>query len=71
MLVLTPFSSLLAREFMSSRLQGSSDIEYVRELGAETVIDYRSDKLDYTAWSVDSVLDLVGGKYTRRSSPGR
>ena len=40
---------------------GAQDLEYVRSLGAETVIDYTSDKLDYTAWSVDSVLDLVGG----------
>ncbi len=41
---------------------GSGDLEYVRNLGAETVIDYRSAKLDYAAWSVDAVLDLVGGK---------
>ena len=41
---------------------GSSDLEYVRKLGAETVVDYRSDKLGYAAWSVDAVLDLVGGK---------
>ncbi len=40
---------------------GSGDLEYVRKLGAETVVDYRADKLDYAAWSVDSVLDLVGG----------
>jgi NADPH:quinone reductase-like Zn-dependent oxidoreductase len=40
---------------------GTSDLEFVRNLGAETVIDYRSDKLDYAAWSVDSVLDMVGG----------
>lgn len=41
---------------------GSGDLEYVRKLGAETVVDYRSDKLDYATWSVDAVLDLVGGK---------
>ena len=41
---------------------GSGDLEYVRNLGAETVVDYRSAKLDYAAWSVDAVLDLVGGK---------
>ena len=46
---------------------GSGDLEYVRNLGAETVIDYRSAKLDYAAWSVDAVLDLVGGK-TREES---
>jgi len=47
---------------------GSGDMEYVRELGAETVVDYRSDKLDYAAWSVDAVLDLVGGKTREESS---
>jgi len=41
---------------------GSKDLDYVRSLRAETVVDYRSDKLDYAAWSVDAVLDLVGGK---------
>jgi len=41
---------------------GSGDLEYVRKLGAETVVDYRSDNLDYAAWSVDAVLDLVGGE---------
>ena len=40
---------------------GISDLEFVRSLGAETVIDYQADKLDYAARSVDSVLDLVGG----------
>ena len=40
---------------------GAGDLEYVRKLGAETVVDYRSDNLDYATWSVDSVLDLVGG----------
>jgi NADPH:quinone reductase-like Zn-dependent oxidoreductase len=41
---------------------GPGDLEYARKLGAETVVDYRSDKLDYAAWSVDAVSDLVGGK---------
>jgi NADPH:quinone reductase-like Zn-dependent oxidoreductase len=41
---------------------GSDDLEYSRKLGAETVVDYRSDKLNYAAWSVDAVLDLVGGE---------
>jgi NADPH:quinone reductase-like Zn-dependent oxidoreductase len=53
---------------------GSGDLDYVRKLGAETVIDYRSDKLDYAAWSVNAVLDLVGGKTreegTRALKPG-
>jgi NADPH:quinone reductase-like Zn-dependent oxidoreductase len=47
---------------------GSDDLEYVRELGAETVVDYRSDKLDYAAWSVDAVLDLVGGETREEAS---
>ena len=40
----------------------------MRSLGAETVIDYRSDKLDYTAWKVDAVIDLVGGEEREKSS---
>ena len=49
---------------------GSGDLEYVRDLGAKTVVDYRSGKLDYAAWSVDCGIGSSRGKYTRRSSPG-
>ncbi len=48
---------------------GPNDLEYVRSLGAETVVDYRSDALDYALWSVDAVIDLVGGE-TRDQAAG-
>ena len=47
---------------------GSDDLEFVRKLGAEIVVDYRSDKLDYAAWSVDTVLDLVGGTTSEQAA---
>ena len=47
---------------------GSDDLEFVRKVGAETVVDYRSDKLDYAAWTVDAVLDLVGGKTSEQAA---
>jgi NADPH:quinone reductase-like Zn-dependent oxidoreductase len=46
---------------------GSNDLEYVRNLGAQTVADYRSDALDYDSWSVDAVIDLVGGETREKS----
>ncbi len=49
---------------------GSGDLEYVRKLGAETVVDYRSDALDYASWSVDAVIDLVGGETREKSARG-
>ena len=47
---------------------GPNDLEYVRSLGAETVVNYRSDALDYGSWSVDAVIDLVGGETREQST---
>lgn len=41
---------------------GPDDIEYVRNLGAETVLNYRATKLDASLPSVDVVIDTVGGE---------
>ena len=41
---------------------GPRDIEYVRNLGAETVLNYRAIKLDESLPSVDAVIDTVGGE---------
>ena len=38
---------------------GSKDLDYVRGLGAETALDFRS-AIDYSKFSVDAVLDLAG-----------
>jgi NADPH:quinone reductase-like Zn-dependent oxidoreductase len=40
---------------------GPRDIEYVRNLGAETVLNYRVTRLDSLP-SVDAVIDTVGGE---------
>jgi len=47
-------------------LAGSKDIEYVRRLGAETVIDYQDANFE-TSVSVDVVIDTVGGNTRDRS----
>lgn len=47
---------------------GTSDLDYVRSLGAETVIDYRSNPIDYASLSVDAVIDTVGGEARERSA---
>jgi len=48
-------------------LVGSKDIEYVRGLGAETVIDYHSGNFEASVRPVDVVIDTVGGNTKDRS----
>jgi NADPH:quinone reductase-like Zn-dependent oxidoreductase len=45
----------------------SSNLEYVRQLGAMQVIDYRSESFEESVSAVDIVLDLVGGETQDRS----
>jgi len=45
----------------------SKDIEYVRSLKAETVLDYRSGSFEERLSPVDVVLDMVGGETRKRS----
>jgi NADPH:quinone reductase-like Zn-dependent oxidoreductase len=40
---------------------GSHDMDYVRSLGSETVLDYKADRFENTVSSVDLVMDTVGG----------
>ena len=47
---------------------GTSDLEFVRSIGTETVIDYRSNPIDYASLSVDAVIDTVGGEARERSA---
>jgi NADPH:quinone reductase-like Zn-dependent oxidoreductase len=42
---------------------------FVRDLGADTVVDFRSQRFEDAARNVDAVLDLVGGETQRRSFP--
>lgn len=46
---------------------GSRDIEYVKGLGADQVIDYAATRFENVAQDVDAVIDLVGGETQARS----
>lgn len=45
----------------------ATHIEYVRSLGADHVIDYRSQRFESVARDIDLVLDYVGGEVLDRS----
>lgn len=45
----------------------SDDLEYVRRLGAEKVVDYRTERFEESVTGVDVVLDTVGGDTQQRS----
>ncbi len=46
---------------------GSADIETVRGLDADIVVDYRTERFEDVAHDVDVVIDLVGGEIQSRS----
>jgi NADPH:quinone reductase-like Zn-dependent oxidoreductase len=46
---------------------GSGDLEYVRALGAERVLDYTNERFEECVHGVDAVLDTVGGETQQRS----
>lgn len=48
---------------------GSKDIEYVRTLGADTVVDYGAESVEDIVSPVDVVIDTVGGDARKRSFP--
>jgi NADPH:quinone reductase-like Zn-dependent oxidoreductase len=45
----------------------SADLEYVRGLGAERVVDYQKERFEESLTGVDVVLDTVGGDTQQRS----
>jgi len=45
----------------------TANVEFVRALGAETVIDYTSTPFEQVAHDVDLVLDTIGGETLQRS----
>jgi NADPH:quinone reductase-like Zn-dependent oxidoreductase len=45
----------------------ADNIDYVRSLGADTVIDYKATRFESVAKNVDLVFDLIGGETQRRS----
>ncbi|MEA2731993.1 MAG: hypothetical protein QOF70_6468 [Acetobacteraceae bacterium] len=46
---------------------GAADLEYVRGLGADEVVDFRAERFEDKARAVDAVIDLVGGETQARS----
>jgi NADPH:quinone reductase-like Zn-dependent oxidoreductase len=46
---------------------GTDDIPRVRDLGANTVIDYRTQRFEEEVKDADAVIDLVGGETQERS----
>ena len=46
---------------------GTDDLQYVRGLGADIVIDYKLSRFEDVVPQVDAVLDTVGGEIQRRS----
>jgi len=46
---------------------GPGDLDYVRGLGAEMVVDYKTTKFEDAVPPVDAVLDTVGGETQHRS----
>ena len=45
----------------------TDDIDFVRNLGAKTVIDYRTQRFEEEVRDADAVIDLVGGETQARS----
>ena len=45
----------------------SADLDYVRGLGAERVVDYQTERFEESLTGVDIVLDTVGGDTQQRS----
>ena len=46
---------------------GTADVEYVRNLGADEVVDHKTTKFEDVVPKVDAVLDTVGGQTQHRS----
>jgi NADPH:quinone reductase-like Zn-dependent oxidoreductase len=46
---------------------GSADLDYVRGLGAETIVDYKTERFEESLTGVDVVLDTVGGDTQQQS----
>ncbi|MCL4396195.1 MAG: NADP-dependent oxidoreductase [Chloroflexi bacterium] len=44
-----------------------ANVDFVRSLGAETVVDYQKEKVEDVVKDVDAVIDTVGGEVLERS----
>jgi NADPH:quinone reductase-like Zn-dependent oxidoreductase len=45
----------------------TDEIAFLRDLGADTVVDFQTERFEDAAQNVDAVLDLVGGETQKRS----
>src|SRR5205823_7225762 len=52
--------------FVATTVSGD-DIDFVRKLGADQVIDYKSERFEDAARDIDLVFDLVAGDTQERS----
>ena len=63
------YASQIARN-LGARVIGTAtgaDIEYLKSLGIEEVVDYKRERFEEKAAGVDAVVDLVGGETLARS----
>lgn len=63
------YASQIAKNF-DARVIGTAsgaDIEYLKSLGIDEVIDYKRERFEEKAAGVDAVVDLVGGETLARS----
>jgi NADPH:quinone reductase-like Zn-dependent oxidoreductase len=51
----------------SIAIAATNDIPFVRELGAEKTVDYRTQRFEEEVRDADAVIDLVGGETQERS----
>jgi NADPH:quinone reductase-like Zn-dependent oxidoreductase len=63
------FAVQLARRanLRSVAMAGTKDIDYVRALGADKVVNYQTQRFEDEVRDADAVLDLVGGETQTRS----
>jgi NADPH:quinone reductase-like Zn-dependent oxidoreductase len=63
------FAVQLARIFGAQVIGTASaaNLEFVRSLGADEVIDYRAERFEHVVRDVDVVFDTVGGETLERS----
>ena len=50
---------------------GSRNVEFVRGLGADEVVDYTKERFEELIRDVDVVFDTMGGQIQRQDRPGR
>jgi NADPH:quinone reductase-like Zn-dependent oxidoreductase len=63
------YASQIAKSFAAHVIGTATgpDIQYLRSLGVDDVIDYKHERFEDRAKAVDAVVDLVGGETLKRS----